>query len=351
MKILFGVQATGNGHISRSREVVRHLKDLGHDIHVLFSGRNPTQLTELEIFEPYRILHGLTFQTRRGRLRILETALNLNLVRFYSEIRSADASGYDLVITDFEPITARLAKRCKIPSIAFGHQYAFLYRIPVAGGYPLSLWIIRNFARADYAVGLHWYHFGHPILPPIVPDTLRPETPAVAGKILVYLPFEDPADVEVLLKPLTSHQFYIYGSGDIERGRDRDHLHFRPYSRRGFLQDLEQCQGVVCNAGFELLSEALHIGKKLLVKPLVGQMEQMSNALAVSRLKLGMVMTSLDRARVERWLVGSGMPCMGYPEVARLIAEWIHRGNWGSVDRLAIDAWKQTRGLDHLVFP
>jgi uncharacterized protein (TIGR00661 family) len=348
MKILFGVQATGNGHISRSKEVVRHLKAFGHDIHVIFSGQDPSRLTELEIFEPYRIMHGLTFRTRRGRLRFFETAVHLNLLRFYAEIRSAEASGYDLVITDFEPITARLARRFNIPSIAFGHQYAFCHRIPTAARYPLSLWIIRNFARADHAVGLHWYHFGQPILPPIVPDYLRAGTPTAAAKILVYLPFEHPEDVERLLSPLRDHQFYIYGCGGIERACDRNHLHFRPYSRRGFLRDLEQCRGVICNAGFELLSEALHIGKKLLVKPLVGQMEQMSNALAVSELKLGRVMLSLNRRRVESWLTESAIPCMGYPDVARLIAAWIHQGSWEASERLVADAWTQTQGIDYL---
>ena len=40
MKILFGVQGTGNGHISRSRELVRKLKADGHDVDVIISGRN-----------------------------------------------------------------------------------------------------------------------------------------------------------------------------------------------------------------------------------------------------------------------------------------------------------------------
>ena len=50
MKILYGVQATGNGHISRSREVIRQLKDMGHDVQVILSGRDPSLLWEMETF-------------------------------------------------------------------------------------------------------------------------------------------------------------------------------------------------------------------------------------------------------------------------------------------------------------
>jgi len=40
MKILYGIQATGNGHICRSREIISRLKKAGHEIFVIFSGRD-----------------------------------------------------------------------------------------------------------------------------------------------------------------------------------------------------------------------------------------------------------------------------------------------------------------------
>ena len=39
MRILFGVQGTGNGHISRSRTLARALKSRGVAVDYLFSGR------------------------------------------------------------------------------------------------------------------------------------------------------------------------------------------------------------------------------------------------------------------------------------------------------------------------
>ncbi len=46
------------------------------------------------------------------------------------------SQGLDLVITDFEPISARVARRHRVPAIGIGHQYAFVFRIPAGRGNP-----------------------------------------------------------------------------------------------------------------------------------------------------------------------------------------------------------------------
>jgi uncharacterized protein (TIGR00661 family) len=187
MNILFGVQATGNGHISRSREVVRNLEHLGHKVSTILSGREPSLLWGMEDFEPYIALRGITFSTNRGRLQYLKTALNLHVFEYLKDARSFDASDYDLVITDFEPISARVAKLNGIPSVGIGHQYAFPYDIPMTDATPLALFVIRRFAPADYSVGLHWHHFNQPILPPIVPKMNHKDMRAQENKILVSI--------------------------------------------------------------------------------------------------------------------------------------------------------------------
>lgn len=341
MKILYGVQATGNGHISRSREVIHHLKGLGHEVRVILTGRDQSHLWEMEAFEPYDTFRGLTFISQRGRVRILRTALQLNLVRFYRDIFAYDASGFDLVVTDFEPVAARIARRNKIPSIGVGHQYAFLYDVPVKKADPLSMWVVKNFAPTDFAAGLHWHHFDQPILPPIIPAHLKSDTQIQPNKIIVYLPFETLEDIESLLRPYATHQFFIYCS--IPVAKDNSHIHWRPFSRTGFLDDLRNCIGVISNAGFELLSEALYLGKKFLIKPLAGQMEQASNAYVISELQLGTVMKKLDQGAVEQFLKKPSVTPIRYPDVARMVAEWIESGNWEDVEGLARSAWKDIK--------
>jgi UDP:flavonoid glycosyltransferase YjiC (YdhE family) len=55
MNILYGVQTTGNGHISRSREVIRQLKRSGHQVQVILSGNDPHRLAGVDVFKPAHI--------------------------------------------------------------------------------------------------------------------------------------------------------------------------------------------------------------------------------------------------------------------------------------------------------
>lgn len=164
----------------------------------------------------------------------------------------------------------------------------------------------------------------------------------VEKKILVYLPFEDQQIVELVLRPLKNHQFFIYGG--TAKPRDETNLHYRPFSRTGFLNDLMDCEGVICNAGFQLPSEVLHLGKKLLVRPLSGQMEQISNALALSRLNLGTVMSRLEGHTIASWLNSRKTCQISYPNVAELLAGWIGNGGWQNSDleTFAASIWNQT---------
>ena len=339
LRILYGVQGTGNGHISRSREIIRYLKADGHRVDVVITGRDPALLWDMDVFEPFLTMEGLTFSTRRGRLQYLQTARRLNLLRFFADVHRYDARGVDVVITDFEPVTARIARRHQLPCIGIGHQYAFRYKIPIAGFDPAAVYVIRNFAPAQHALGLHWHHFNQPILPPVIPMHMSVESPALANKILVYLPFEEIEDILRLLAPFETYPFYIYHQ--LSAASDEGHLHLRTYSRQGFLKDLAESGGVITNAGFELASEALHLGKKILVKPLARQMEQMSNAKALAELKLGVVMQRLDADSVSNFLADRPVPAVRYPNVARMIADWVGAGDWRDVEGLSRRAWSQ----------
>ena len=343
MKILYGVQTTGNGHISRSTEVVHYLKELGADVQVIFSGAQRSSFWDYTVFEPYDVYTGVTFVTAKGRISNRKTARQLNLVGLARDIKQLDVSSYDLVVSDFEPITAWAAKLRKKLSIGISHQNAFYYRIPQPKGGYLSRLIMRAFAPACIRFGLHWHHFDNPILPPIVNPELAIGQPVVEGKILVYLPFEDPRAVRKLLRPFNTRQFFIYegAKNKITEG----HIHRLPFSREGFMRDLQECTGVICQAGFELPSEALHIGKKLLVKPVSGQYEQIANGIALEKLGLGTSVNSLSESGVANWLQEVSNKPMDYPNVAKALAEWIVQGDLSNPQSLASSLWQRVGNL------
>jgi len=340
MKILFGVQGTGNGHISRSRELVRKLKEVGHDVEVIISGRKEEELKEIEIFEPYRVMKGMTLVAYKGKLNYVDTMFQLDLVRFMSDIMMLDTTGTELIITDFDPITSMVARLKNIPSLGFGHQYAFRYDIPVAKGNFFEKYTLLNFAPARYNAGLHWNHFHQSIFPPVIPETLyaQKSVAVVKEKVLVYLPFEEDEDIMLFLAPFDRYDFFIYGK---EVYCDDGHLHFRRYSREGFLRDLMESNGVVCNAGFELPGEALHLGKKLLLRPLDGQIEQQSNALGMVQLGYGMAMNRLDGSILADWLHQPGREPLHYARTVNYITDWIDSGQWDALPRYTEAAWAE----------
>jgi uncharacterized protein (TIGR00661 family) len=339
MRILYGVQATGNGHINRSREVVSALKQAGHSVSVLFSGRDRSQLWDVEAFEPFSVYKGLTFGVSRGKVSYIKTLRNLNPVRFLRDISGFDPDSFDLIITDFEPLSAWIAKRHGTPSIGLGRQYAFRYSIPRPQRDIIASLVLNYFAPARYSIGLHYYHFNQPILPPIISNLSCGEVKGIPKKILVYLPFEEPGDVKQLIKPFNQFDFFVYTA--IDKPLQENHISFLPLSREGFVKDLKSCSGVICNAGFTLTSEALHLGKKLLVRPLAGQIEQASNALALQQLNLGKVMLTLDEKMVGNWLISPSPPPVNYPEVAPDVVKWIGEGKWHNTRELVNRIWSK----------
>lgn len=338
MKILYGVQATGNGHITRARALAKQFKDIQVDVDYLFSGRDREKFFDMELFGDFRCHRGLTFIHESGQLNLPKTLAQNSLKTLYKDIRHLNLSNYDLVLTDFEPISAWAARRQNKTCIGVGHQYAFYNNVPRRGDNVVSRSIMHHFAPADVHLGLHWHHFGQPILPPIA-EVHDDHLPVDRSKIVVYLGFESHDDIVQLLEPFKEYLFVVYGP--YERYQSYDHIQLKPLSREGFQKDLATAAGVICNAGFELASEAIQLGKKLLVKPLHGQMEQLSNARALEELGLGMTMDTLDTCITREFLNNFEGKRVSYPNVAKAIAQWIKNSGRQDTNTLAESLWQQ----------
>ena len=113
MRILYGIQLNGNGHITRSLELINQLKSKGYDVDIIASGGNYS----LELPDYIKKFKGLSmYFNKSGKINKLKTILSLNIFKLIKDIHY-DCSEYDLVISDFEPISAYSAKRYKVKSI------------------------------------------------------------------------------------------------------------------------------------------------------------------------------------------------------------------------------------------
>jgi len=337
MRILYGVQATGNGHVTRARAMARAFEKTDIEVNYLFSGRPVEKMFSMEPFGEYIHHRGLTLFTKNGCLDYLKTLQKNNVFELLNSIFSLNVSAFDLIITDFEPVSAWAARIHNIPCLGISHQYAFNYDIPKAGTNIVSSLVMRALAPADRYLGFHWYHYDSPILPPLI-EREESIPSSIENKIVVYLPFENINNICNLLMPIEDYQFYIYH--DITAAEDNGHLHLRSFDNVGFHHDLLSSNGVISNAGFGLGSEAIQYGKKLLVIPLKGQMEQQSNALALQQLGKGIVMSGLDLEILKKWLAKESPKPVIYPNVADSIVSWIGSGFNMDIDELAKNQWR-----------
>lgn len=341
MRILYGVQATGNGHITRARSMAPRLEAEGAKVDYLFSGRPADQLFDMAPFGMYQLRKGLSFAVRNGHLQTFNTIRQADIKRLRRDINELDTTRYDLVLTDFEPVTAWAARKNGTPCIGVGHQYAFAHNIPKAGGNLVSRAILHWFAPAQIALGSHWHHFDAPILPPLIPEPM--DTPSVRtggrDQVLVYLPFENTAEVISTLRQLERYQFHLF-CGDKVPGQ-YGNVHVYPFGRTTFQARLRQCPSVICSAGFELTSEALNLGKRILVKPVQGQMEQVSNGLALQVLGLGWVLRRLDPEPIGVFLEHALPSRIRYPDVATALSRWLVAGDWSDPAALTESLWEQ----------
>ena len=337
MKILYGVQGTGQGHISRARAMAAALRQWPVEVTWLFSGRPREALFDMEIFGDFQHRRGLSFTTQAGRMSYRASVYNNNLPQFLREARELDLEGYDLIVSDYEPVVSRAARAQGRRVIGIGHQYAFGPETPKAGASWLQQEIMTRFAPVDVPLGLHWHPYAENVLPPILD---LPDLPVERnGHIVVYLPFEDQQAVTAVLRQFPEQSFVQYSAAlqDEEAGNVRR----RKADVKGFKSHLASCSGVICNSGFELISECLQWRKPVLTKPLDGQMEQHSNALALHELGYASTTAVFDTEAVDQWLHSPHVTAdIHFPDVAEALARWLATGCHASPARLSERLWQ-----------
>lgn len=287
MKVLFGIQGTGNGHISRSREILKYL--LRHvDVDVLLSGYHH----EVDIgFDTKYRLPGLGFTFgKRGGIDYWNSLKNFSPYQLMSDIYKIPVDKYDLVLSDFEPVTAWAARFRGVPCISISHQASFLSpKIPRPSGKNLfAELILKWYAPSSSLIGLHFQEYDDFIFTPIIREEVRNSEPANNGHYTVYLPSYDYGFLSGILRRLDVRWevFSKHHKGEPFRGGN---ITVFPINNEEFVRSLSSCEGILCNAGFETPAEALFLGKKLMVVPMKRQYEQRCNAEALERLGISVV--------------------------------------------------------------
>lgn len=342
MRILYGVQGTGNGHITRARVMLPALQAVGCEVDFVFSGRAQDAYFDMDLFGDYKTFKGFSFDSHQGAVNWFKTITKASPLQFLSDLKKLNVKDYDLVLTDFEPVTAWAAKLQGITSVGLAHQYALCYPIPGTEKAPLLPYALKSFAPAKHYIGVHWLPYDADIIPPLISMDHEQAT-REEDFILVYLPFEDIHKVVTWLQKIPQQQFIVY-SKEKDIRQDKNTL-LKPLSRETFPRDLSACTGVICNTGFGLCSEAMVLGKKIYTKPLAKQIEQFSNGKILEDLQRAVVFTEFETESLSEWLQQPNTARAVFPDVAEEVAAWLSRQNYSDTKSLVDSLWTKTKNI------
>jgi uncharacterized protein (TIGR00661 family) len=302
LKLFYAVQATGNGHIARAIELFPYLKQYG-TVDFFLSGSNSDLKVDLPVV--YRSKGLSLLYHKNGGLDYLRMLKELSIVNAYRDAKALPLEKYDLVINDFESITAASCRIKKIPSVNFGHQASFQsnnvpkpFKKDAVGEL-----ILKKFATGTNYVGLHFKEYDDFIFNPIIKKDILNAQPGNQGYITVYLSHYADEIIAAQLFKIPDIRFEVF-SKKIKKQTVEKNITFIPISNKAFNESLINSAGIITGAGFETPAEALYLGKKLLCLPIKGQYEQLSNAEALKSFDVPTI-TSIDNnfpACVVDWL-------------------------------------------------
>ncbi|MDG5767002.1 glycosyltransferase family protein [Balneolales bacterium ANBcel1] len=350
MKILYAIQGTGNGHISRARTFIPRLKQIA-DVDVLVSGSSSEVSPGVPV--TYRVSGlGYRFGTDGG-IDYAGSIRDFHPVTLVQDVHHLPVNDYHFVISDFEPVSAYACRIAGKMCFGLSHQASFLSqnspRPPRKS--LLGEAIFRHYAPCTHPVGFHFREYDQFIYPPVIRDEVRKlETPPcfekqpvlIAGNgsasrpnpigrrshITVYLPAYDDLLLLKQFEQITDVDWHIFSKAST-RSYEKGHMHVRPVSQKEYLESLKHCAGVICGTGFEAPSEALFLGKPLLTIPMRGQYEQWCNAAALELEGIS-VCRSIDRSfpdKLRNWLSHPNPKKIPFPDrtddvIAHILAEY-----------------------------
>jgi uncharacterized protein (TIGR00661 family) len=323
MKILYAIQGTGNGHLSRARDIVPILMKRGN-VDILVSG------IQADVSLPFPIKYyykGLSFVFgKKGGVDIVSTYLKMNTRELLKDIEHIPIEQYDLIINDFEPVTAWACKQKGLACIALSHQSAVLSKNTPKPKKkdPLGKTVLKYYAPTTAQYGFHFSNFDKNIFTPVIRQEIRDLKPINSRHYTVYLPAYDDERLLKNLKKFKTIQWNIFSKHN-RKTIQQDNITIQPINNEAFIKSLATCTGVLCGAGFETPAEALYLKKKLLVIPMKTQYEQQCNAAALKAMGVP-VIKSLKKKHhsvIKDWLEYGKIIPVNYPDITEDIVNSI----------------------------
>ncbi len=313
-KILYGVHGYGRGHAVRAQAILGELS-CDYDVLVLAGDDAYDQLRD-----DYRVVRIPTlryYHDERGRrsswLTVRRNArAMLDLLFggpvFQMVLREMRRFAPDVVLSDSEAWTHRAARALGVPRISFDHYGIIAYcSLEMSPRDRLICWlesvVYRMLVCKPERIIVTAFYQGRPrrgnavkVVGPILRPEVRHARPSSGEHLLVYL-----ANASVHFTPHIEESLGKLSCPVKVYGPDREgaagNIEFCRIADVPFVRDLASCRAVFSTAGNQLISEAIHFHKPLLLMP-ERALEQRLNAQFVHGWEIGM-RTRLARVSVE----------------------------------------------------
>jgi len=327
MKILYAIQGTGNGHLSRAREIIPILQRKG-ELDLLISG------TQADVDLPHPVKYrfkGLCFIFgKKGGVDVMATYRKSNLKRLFEEIKSLPVENYDLVINDFEPVSAWACRRKHKHCVGLSHQAAVIDKNAPKPKKKdlLGKAILHNYAPVSVSYGFHFENYSEEIFTPVIRSEIRNPLAEIKPHYTVYLPAYSDKRIIRVLTEIKNIEWQVFSKHNKEIYQ-KGNLYIRPIENDAFIKSLISCTGILCGAGFETPAEALFLKKKLLVIPMKGQYEQQCNAAALDNLGVPVLKSLKDKHldKIKSWAKSPQSIPVFYPDITEKIIDLVIREN------------------------
>jgi len=323
MKILYAIQGTGNGHLSRARDIIPILQKKG-ELDILVSG------IQADVELPYPVKYkfrGLSFIFgKKGGIDLVKTYQKSNLKQLYKEIKSLPIEEYDLVIKDFEPVCAWACKMKHKKCIGLSHQAAVINKKSPKPKKKdmIGKAVLHNYAPVSEAYGFHFGAYDKNIFTHVIRSQVRQAKVLDKGHYTVYLPAYSDKRIIKVLGEIRDVQWQVFSKYSKKEYAEKN-IHIRPVTNDDFIESLIACTGILCGAGFETPAEALFLKKKLMAIPMKGQYEQQCNAAALKTMGVPII-KSLKKKHLEKiksWVGCKQLILVNYPNSTERIINMV----------------------------
>ncbi|MCX5340313.1 glycosyltransferase family protein [Streptomyces atratus] len=327
LNVIIGVNGIGMGHTVRQSVIAQYLRDRGHRVRIVTNGQDRA--------EYFRDLGFLawdgwmpTLLARDDRIHARD-AVRANmrqapggLLRHLQLRRAVRNSGVpDVFVTDYEPNTPRLAYHFNQPLISIDQQSKYRHLdLPAVGRYARTAdeQRLRYFApRVDRSFICSYVplaaedqrvEFIAPVVPDLVrsaPVTTEPLVTAYFSRYFDHGPEESVRELASIFRQSVPDRTLRIYTQPTElrslRGYADARVEIRAFDREAFIADMARSEVVFSNAGFNLISEALVLGKPVHLVPLPTY-DQHWCAKVIDEAELGTAAPRIERPAVLDFL-------------------------------------------------